>query len=100
MILVKFDDNWADEVDVSGFKIFDNLEAWNKALIEFKIEQEIEEDDECFDVYCGTNECIEYDSFGDFLNNFEIIEINKDTAEVFGAMFPEAKSYGYGHFPV
>jgi hypothetical protein len=100
MILVKFDDNWADEMDVSGFKIFNNLDAWNKALSEFKSEKEIEEDDQYFEICFGTNEWIEYDSFGDFLKNFEIVEISKDTAEIIDGLFPEADSYGYGHFPV
>jgi hypothetical protein len=110
MILVKFEDNLADEMDVSGFKIFDNLDAWNKALSEFKSELEIEEDDQYFEVcfgtnkyfeVCfGTNEYIDYDSFSNFLKNFEIIEISKDTAEIIGVLFPKAKSYGYGHFPV
>ena len=100
MILVKFEDNLADEMDVSGFKIFDNLDAWNKALSEFKSELEIEEDDQYFEVCFGTNEYIDYDSFSNFLKNFEIIEISKDTAEIIGVLFPKAKSYGYGHFPV
>ena len=100
MILVKFEDNLADEMDVSGFKIFDNLDAWNKALSEFKSELEIEEDDQYFEVCFGTNEYIDYHSFSNFLKNFEIIEISKDTAEIIGVLFPKAKSYGYGHFPV
>jgi hypothetical protein len=100
MILVKFDDNWADEMDVGGFKIFNNLKAWNKALSEFKIEQEIEEVDQYFEVCFGTNEYIEYDSFSSFLKKFQITEISKDTAEIIGGLFPEVKSYGYGHFPV
>jgi hypothetical protein len=100
MILVKFDDNWADEMDVSGFKIFDNLDAWNKALEKKKTILELEDDEQYFEVCFGTNEYIEYDSFSEFLERFQITEISKDTAEVFGAMFPEAKSYGYGHFPV
>ena len=100
MILVKFDDNWADEMDVSGFKIFDNLDAWNKALEEKKKRRELEDDDQYFEVCFGTNEYIEYDSFSSFLNRFQITEISKDTAEIIGMLFPEAKSYGYGHFPV
>lgn len=39
MLLVKFDDNWADEMDVSGFKLFDNLDAWNAAIAWFKEEK-------------------------------------------------------------
>jgi hypothetical protein len=100
MLLVKFDDNWADEMDVSGFKLFDNLDAWNKALEEKKKRRELENDDQCFEVCFGTNEYIDYDSFGSFLNRFQITEISKDTAEIIGGLFPEAKSYGYGHFPV
>lgn len=103
MILVKFDDNWADEMDVSGFKLFDNLDAWNAAIAEFKEEREIDEDvveNNYFEINFGTNEWNVYESLDDFLSNFEVIEISDTDAAVIEAMFPEAVKFGYGHFPI
>jgi len=99
MILVKFDDNWADEMDVSGFKLYDNIDAWNAAIAKFKEKRKIDEEN-YFEVYFGTNEWIEYDSLDEFLNNFKVIEISDTDAAVIGAMFPEANSCGYAHFPI
>jgi NurA-like 5'-3' nuclease len=105
MLLVKFDDNWADEMDVSGFKLFDNLDAWNAAIAEFKAEKEIvdgedNEDNGYFEVCFGTNEYIEYETVEEFLTQFDITEISDAAAAVIETLFPEAKSYGYGHFPL
>jgi NurA-like 5'-3' nuclease len=103
MLLVKFDDNWADEMDVSGFKLFDNLDAWNAAIAEFKEEKEIVdgEDSGYFEVCFGTNEYIEYETVEEFLVQFDITEISDAAADVIETLFPEAKlSYGYGHFPL
>jgi hypothetical protein len=102
MLLVKFDDNWADEMDVSGFKLFDNLDAWNAAIAGFKARMEIVdgEDNGYFEVYFGTNEYIEYETVEEFLTRFDITEISDAAAAVIETLFPEAKSYGYGHFPL
>lgn len=102
MILVKFDDNWADEMDVSGFRLYDNIDAWKKTIDEFKEEHEITDEDETnyFEVNFGTNEFIEYESLDEFLNNFEVLEISDEDAAVIETVFPEASSYGYGQFPL
>jgi hypothetical protein len=96
MLLIKFDDNCADEMDVSGFKLFDNLDAWNAAIAEFK-----EENNGYLEVFFGTNEYIGYETVEEFLVQFDITEISDAAAEVIETLFPEAKlSYGYGHFPI
>jgi hypothetical protein len=103
MILVKFNDNWADEMDVSGFKLFDNLDAWNAAIAEFEAEKEIVdgEDNGYFEVYFGSNEYNEYETVEEFLTQFDITEISDAAAEMIETLFPEAKlSDGYGHFPL
>jgi hypothetical protein len=104
-VLVKFDDNWADEMDVSGFKIFDNLDAWEKCVNEFtknRFDGEEPEDDEenYFEVYFGTNEYNEYESMDEFISNFDIAEISDEEAVAIEKIFPESTSCGYGHFPL
>jgi hypothetical protein len=101
MLLVKFDENWADEMDVSGFKLFKSQKAWDKAIKEFKEEKEIEDDDDCcFSVYFGTNEENEYESMSEFLDLFEVIELSNEQANVIDSLFPEASCSGFGHFPI
>lgn len=63
-ILVKFSDDWADEIDFVGYKIFKEAD-WNKfkgQLINYK---------ESWQHYIGTNECLEFYSGEDFLNHCE-----------------------------
>ena len=107
MLLVKFDDNWADEMDVSGFKLFDNLDDWNEAIKDFEDELKADrgyEKDELlgeFEIYFGTNEEIAYTSMEDFLKHFKVILITEDQKFAIESIFPEATSdYGYGHFPI
>lgn len=94
MILVKFDDNWADEMDVSGFKLYDNIDAWKKRV------DECDEEGYYTEVYFGTNEYNEYDSMDEFLRNFEVLEITDEYAAVIETLFPEAATCGYGLFPL
>lgn len=101
MLLVKFDENWADEMDVSGFKIFEDIEEWENAIKEFKEEREIEDDEDCcFSVYFGSNEQNEYRSMSEFLSLFEVIELSKEQANVIDSLFPETSCSGFGHFPI
>lgn len=107
MILVKFDDNWADEMDISGFKVYDSIEDWNQAVKTFEDEHKsdrgYEEDEPLgeFEIYVGTNEEIMYNSMEEFLKYFEVIEITKDQKFAIESVFPEATSdCGYGHFPI
>lgn len=80
-------------MDVSGFKIYKSIEAWNKFVNKF------EESGSYTEVYFGTNEYIEYDSIDDFLSKVTVTEISVEDAAVIIHNFPEAESYGYGLFP-
>jgi len=100
MLLIKFDENWADEMDVSGFKLFKSEQDWQKAIKEFKDEREIEDDEDCcFSIYFGTNEENEYESFSEFLNCFEVTTVSDAEVSVLEKLFPKI-DYGYGHFPI
>lgn len=66
--LVKWADNWADEMDLDGFKLMTNEEydayiaGWKKAF-EYK---------GSYTMCVGTNEDIEYDSFEQFESTLEV----------------------------
>lgn len=81
-LLVKYEDNWADEMNISGFKIFtkehfDNWkEYWKECLSK-----------ETYIFGIGTNEEIEYEDSNEFFSRFTVGEISGD----------EAKTY-YKHF--
>ena len=71
--LLKFRDNWADEMDVSGFVVYDEDEykAWLDKIPEGE-----------FTYGIGTNEEIEYSSKGEFLNSVAITTTNLTPEEV------------------
>jgi hypothetical protein len=101
MLLVKFDENWADEMDVSGFKLFKSEQDWQKAIKEFKDEHGIEDEENCcFEVYFGTNEENQYTSFSRFLRRFEVTNISDAEAVVLLTLFPDLVQFEYGHFPI
>jgi len=75
-VIVKWEDNWADEMDLNGFVIMKE-EDWNRFLVYMgNIDYEI--------VYCiGTNEEITYANGNEALNYFEMEFITSDQAQVF-----------------
>lgn len=88
--LLKFRDNWADEMDVSGFVVYDEDEykAWLDKIPNRK-----------FSYGIGTNEEIEYSSKGEFLNSVAVATTNLTSEEVqfFFKFFrhPSTKCIGY-----
>lgn len=119
-LLVRFDDNWADEIDVEGFAIYKTREEYDEAMEDFLCEKlevekeelrahlekveneddESEDDDDDFDesfcIYVGSNEDIEYYSISDFKNNFSIDEITDEEYETIAKLI----GYRYGSFPL
>jgi hypothetical protein len=63
-ILVKFSDNWADEMEIVGYKIFkeDDWYKFKEQLINYK---------ESWEHYVGTNEYLMFASGQDFLDRCE-----------------------------
>lgn len=74
MKLIKYDSNWADEIDIDGFivlsdELHDNfIEAINRI--------------EYLEFYIGTNEEIIYESPEEILNDLEISDITVEQAKV------------------
>lgn len=77
-LLVKYSDNWADEMDVEGCRVYRKSE-WDifckAAKMEFK-------ENGSYVYYVGTNEDIEYRSYEDFMSQFEVKSITKDQLDV------------------
>lgn len=100
-LLIKWSDNWADEMDLEGFHIMSE-KAWTAflKLLDDTIEIYTKHNDnlfQCFDFCVGTNEQITYKSKEDFLKSFEIEEIDANTEEVIKDNFGPLP---YGFFPL
>jgi|JI10StandDraft_1071094.scaffolds.fasta_scaffold66129_7 hypothetical protein len=77
-IFVEFDNNYADEFDVNGFRIMDR-KNWEKHLEKAKKTFEEEETQE---VYFGTNEQIIFEGFDDYERSFTVKDITDEEAKV------------------
>lgn len=91
--LIKFYDNWADEMDIYSFYLrpkgfFEKLkEVVNKY---FKYEDSLE-------LYVGTNEEITYGSASEVLNSFYVTNISEEEAKTIKKLFNiDTSSYPYG----
>lgn len=71
--LIKFERNWADEFDVSGFVALPEQE-WEEYKIKFR---EIVRNSK-FEYYFGTNQSIEWNGTDEYLNDFKVSEISSD----------------------
>lgn len=73
MVLLKFEDNWADEMDVAGYEVITlrQLEHFNK-----RVEAYFSENDS-FEYYFGTNEFIEYNSAIELLSKYSVLTITE-----------------------
>lgn len=92
-VLVLFEDNWADEMDLEGFKVMRKSE-WEQTAAEFRESKENSES--VIEFYFGTNEYNEYDSVDDALACFTVTEMTDDDAEFLEKLFPG----GFGPFPL
>lgn len=88
--LVRWEDNWADEMDLEGWKVMDQaeLDAWKSRLEKIG--------------YCtlsfGTNEENEYESGREILNCCTIKTITDTDAEVLQRLFRGADGFiGFVH---
>lgn len=88
-ILIKWEDNWADKMDVQGFHIVTE-KAWNtfKGLMETKLEFP-------YTIGIGSNEDIEYDEYNDLAKTFSAYYITDNEADAIRNNF----ELPYGHFP-
>lgn len=77
-VLVRFESNYADEFDVSGFAVVEEG-AWNKHLEAskdfFKVEGEHE-------IGFGTNENIQFSNFDEYRDSFQATTLAPNETEV------------------
>lgn len=120
MILVKFDDNYADEFDTTGFMLMkqDELDLFlayaRDSFIHSLATKKTEDrryyhnrndeptysyhDDEVEQGF-GTNEGWRWADYEDFMASLDFQQIDKYTTQTLERLFPEATRWGYGMFP-
>ena len=97
MWLVKFYDNWADEMDIEGFSIMSTSQftQWAKTVEE--VAKKIDEG-RSFEWYFGTNEWIDWKTGKDFKEAFSCEVITDEEAEVLKRLLLQGFAV-YGLFP-
>lgn len=96
-ILVTFKDNWADEMNIFGFRMM-KVEEWEEYR-EMIMSNKDEEGDEIFPRNChvGSNQFIHYVSPEDYLSCFQLIILTESDVAFMYRAFPD----GFGHsFPI
>lgn len=87
--IVKFDDNYADEFDMEGFRLFkaESEDAIKDSLVDERVTFPCER-------YFGTNEAMDYDSKEQYFNAISIVEISEEEFNIISKYFPR----GFGTF--
>ena len=87
-VLVKIDSNWADEFDVSGWKLF-SKEEWEKSLLDAKafFEKNRGRRNE-LELSFGTNEALTFDSFEEYTAAYTAEELTPKELSVLLKYWP------------
>jgi hypothetical protein len=96
-VIVFFEDNWADEMDINGFCVMSKKE-YDKMIDEINginFENELE-------VYIGTNESIEYTDAQSVLRCLKTKPVTKEEYDVLKKFFKQSysKYIGFGEWVV
>ena len=77
-LLIKYNDNWADEFDVDLLWVTteEEFEQWKNELSTKDIDNSVE-------IYFGTNEFISFSSYEEIIEGIEVSEISKDFYNTF-----------------
>lgn len=73
-LLIKYNDNYADEFDINGFQIMEETE-WNTYVAKVRLCTNWPQSR-----WFGTNEGVQWPSAQEHLQNFEVIEITEEEA--------------------
>ena len=90
-VLLQWNSNWADEMNIYGFKIVEETEfdEWIEHMKNVK---------KPFTVCIGTNEEIDYDNGNHLIGEVGAIRLTLEDEKCLGILFPFAFSRsGYGH---
>ena len=93
--LVRFEENWADEMFIYGFATFTADEYSNWSHVMFRLREAMKQ--AVFTYVFGTNEEQDYEDFEEFLSCFTVKVIPAEHAEILRDMF-SINEY-YGEFP-
>lgn len=98
--LLKFQQDYADEFDVYGFKIY-NEEDYNKYLEltkenYLKREETNHRKQKVVTISFGTNEEVEFYSLENYLKSFDLVEITEDEFNILNKLFDG--SFGFDYF--
>lgn len=87
-VLVKYDGNWADEIDLQGFIVMTDSEwkTYKKAIEHFY-------SDRNFEVSVGTNEEVQFADADDYFNSFEVKKITPEESETLRKFFKTQISF-------
>lgn len=96
--LVKFADNWADEMDVEGFAIFGTKDFMGFMKLADDVANKISED-RPFTWYIGTNEWVDWHDGKRFKEAFNCEVISDEQAEVIQSFVIGKEFFHYGLFP-
>lgn len=88
-VIVKWDSNWDDEMDISGFTIISEEEA-------IALKTRLKERKTGFEICVGTNEDIDYSSGADLLDELTFTKISDDEARIIEKRIGD--EYGFTHF--
>lgn len=88
-VLVTWHDNWADEMTVEGFKIFDEAE-WES------YKQELKSLEKRFSVCFGANEDIQYENGQELIDALTSKKLKNDEAKIIEKIFGD--EYGFTQF--
>lgn len=100
--LVKYEDNYADEFDIVGFKIMTEQEYFEwRDMVEKSFL--FDEDNQVRDTtdrefYFGTNEFVTYQNANQYFDQLEVIDLANHEAAALLSMFAKEIQYGYGTF--
>jgi hypothetical protein len=87
-VLVKYDGNWADEIDLQGFIVMTDLEwkAYKGAMDHVYSERS-------FEVSVGTNEEVSFANADDYFDSFEVKKLTSEESEMLRKLFKNQISY-------
>jgi len=83
-LLVRYRDNWADEMNVEGFEFF-NKDEWPDIVAGIA--------DKPFEVMVGSNQFIEYKNRADYLTHLKVTEISEEEYQTLVRLLGDG--YGY-----
>lgn len=94
--MVRFEENWADEMDVQGFALFtaEEYSEWSEKM--FCLRRAMENGGS-FEYYFGTNEFNEYEDYIEFEGCFSVKVISAEHAKILRDVL-KIQTY-YGEFP-